>query len=161
MPTRLNTRSTGGAVMASRMVAPFASARRAARTRAVMPAESQNVVAVMSTTRPAAPALRTDSSASRTASALAASISTGNVTTAVRSDHVTGKHASDTAITAPCRFQARAGHISGPRTAGVRDGAASSIMEVLPARRKRLALWAFPARHAGSGDGGYREVKGE
>src|SRR5215470_4440261 len=114
MPTRLKTRSTGGAVMASRMVAPFAPARRAARTRAVMPDESQNVVAVMSTTRPSAPALRTDSSASRTTSALVTSISAGSTTTATWRDHITGKHSSDTQPPPFCGFQARAGRVSGP-----------------------------------------------
>jgi len=82
MPTRLSTRSTAGAVTASRRVASVALARRAARTRAVTPAESRNVVDVMSATSPAAPALSAESSTSRRPSALVMSISPAAVTTA-------------------------------------------------------------------------------
>jgi len=77
-----------------------AEARREARTRAVTPAESRNVVAVRSTTRPSAPALSADSSASRSPSALVRSISPTAVTTAVRPDHVAEKRSSDTTTTA-------------------------------------------------------------
>ena len=96
MPTREKTRSTGGPLAATHIVAPVASARREARTSAVMPAESQNVVTVMSTTRPSAPLLSTDSSASRMSSAMVRSISAGNLTTAVRPYQDTRKRSSDT-----------------------------------------------------------------
>src|SRR6185437_7595214 len=96
MPTRFSTRSTAGAVTASRSTASLTLARREARTRAVTPAESRNVVAVRSTTRQDAPALSADSSASRKLSAFVRSISPAAAITAVWPDHVVGKRSSDT-----------------------------------------------------------------
>jgi hypothetical protein len=109
----LSTRSTGGAVTASRSAASLAAARRAARVSAAMPAESQKVVAVMSTTRPSAPALSASSSSSRRPSALVTSTSAGVETTADWPDQVTGNRSSDTTITAA--LLAKAGRVSGPR----------------------------------------------
>jgi hypothetical protein len=100
MPTRLSTRSTAGAVTASRTAASVAVARRDARTSAVTPAESIKVVVVMSTTRPSAPALSADSRAFLRLSALVRSISPGVVITAVRPDHVAGNRSSDTTTSA-------------------------------------------------------------
>ena len=117
MPTKVSTRSTGWADTASRIVAPVAVARRTARTSAVMPAESQKVVAVMSTIRAAAPWLRAESSCSRMASAFVRSISPGSRTTAVRPDQVTGKGSPGMTLAA-LRQKLRAGRISGPWGSG-------------------------------------------
>ena len=108
-----------GEVTASRTVASLAAARRTARVMAVMPAESQNVVVVMSTTSPSAPALSTPSSASRRPSAMVRSSSPGTATMAVRPDQVTGKRSSGTRKHR--RFQARAGRVSGPKTTAAHE----------------------------------------
>ena len=83
-PVRASTRVTAGALAASRSPEPCAAARWTTRTRAAIPAESQNVVAVMSAITRVAPCATADSRSWRTSSALARSISAGTVMTATR-----------------------------------------------------------------------------
>jgi hypothetical protein len=68
---------------------PLSVARRNVRTSALTPAESQNVVVLMSAISADAPWLIADSSCSRISSAIVTSISAGSVATATWPSHST------------------------------------------------------------------------
>src|SRR6185312_6070158 len=87
----VSTRVTAGALAATRNPAPLAFACRTARTRAVTPAESQNVVGLMSTITREASCASSAARSWRIWSALDTSTSAGSVTTATRPTQTTGR----------------------------------------------------------------------
>ena len=89
-PVKPSTGMTAGAPAASRSETPSAAACFQQVTIACTPAQSQNVVAVMSTTSTRAPLLMAESKHFKISSALVTSTSTGTEMTAARPTQSTG-----------------------------------------------------------------------
>jgi len=95
-PVIESTRCTAGVLTTIRIDLPLVAACLNTRTMALTPAESQNVVVLMSAISKAAPWFSAARSSSPTGPALVTSISAGSLTTATWPSHSTGKRSRDT-----------------------------------------------------------------